>query len=210
MKVKMEEQQAIEVLIQKARNGDRDAFELLIDRCRPQLETHIEVRIGNFLRARVDVEDVLQETHIRAWKSIASFRGTGEPALIGWCRRIAEHVILDLADRHRRDQVIYLEEPGDHPDPEISPSKGLRREERFARLEEALESLSPEYREALTLVRIKGLKITEAADRMGRTPSAVTHLLMRALKKLKDSFGDTESLNLPPMRFDETGSGHEQ
>jgi len=59
-------------------------------------------------------------------------------------------------------------------------------------------------------VRIKGLKITEAAHRMGRTSSAVTHLLMRALKKLKESFGDTESLNLPPMRFDEPGSGHEQ
>lgn len=103
-----------------------------------------------------------------------------------------------------------MEEPGDCPDPEIPPSKGLRREERFERLEKALASLSPEYREALTLVRIKGFKIAEAAERMGRTPNAVTHLLMRGLKKLKDSFGDTESLHLPPMRLDEPADGHEQ
>jgi len=51
------------------------------------------------------------------------------------------------------------------------------------------------------LVRIEGLQIKEAAERMNRTPKAVAHLLARALKQLKERFGDTESLHLPPRRL---------
>ena len=79
-----------------------------------------------------------------------------------------------------------------------SVAEGLRRQERFSRLREAIDSLSPEYREAVLLVRIKGLKVKEAAERMNRSPNAVMHLLLRALKKLKEALGDTESLHLPP------------
>jgi hypothetical protein len=38
---------------------------------------------------------------------------------------------------------------------------------------------------------------------MGRSPDAVTHLLLRALDKLRESFGDTESLHLPPRSLED-------
>ncbi|MBI4583032.1 MAG: hypothetical protein HY717_03265 [Planctomycetes bacterium] len=50
---------------------------------------------------------------------------------------------------------------------------------------------------------MKGLRIQEIAARMKRSPNAVSHLLSRALTELKEAFGDTESLNLPPWRLDE-------
>ena len=50
----------------------------------------------------------------------------------------------------------------------------------------------------ITMARIDGLPIKEIARRWNRTPDAVAHLLFRALRKLKESFGDTESLHLPP------------
>ncbi len=67
----------------------------------------------------------------------------------------------------------------------------------MSRFQDALERLPPDYRTAIRLVRLEGLKIHEAAAQMNRTPNAVMHLLGRALKQLQDSLGDTESLNLP-------------
>ena len=72
----------------------------------------------------------------------------------------------------------------------------------FVPSEEAINSLSPEYREAMFLVRIRGLQIKDAAVRMNRTPQAVKHLLMRAIRKLREILGDTESFSLPPESFE--------
>ena len=73
----------------------------------------------------------------------------------------------------------------------------MQRNERFDRLQEALQSLSPEHREVIELARIKGLKAREISERMGRSPVAVRLLLFRALEQLRNRFGDTASLNLP-------------
>lgn len=195
------------MILEKARTGDRSAFESLVAECRATIEGHVRTRIGTYLRDKVSPEDVLQEAYARAWKSIAGLRGQDERAVRGWFKTIAEHVILDFVSRHRRTDVIFLPEPRDPVHPQASPSKVLRREERFVRLREALDSLSPEHREVVVLVRIEGLKIKEAAERMNRTPNAVVKLLSRALQKLKDAFGDTESLHLPPRRLDDQGGG---
>ena len=112
----------------------------------------------------------------------------------------AQPVVLKLATRHRRGQFFYVRR--ESPDGEPSPSKALRRGERFDRLQEAINRLRPDYREALMLVRIEGLKIKEAARRMNRSPKAILHLVARALKRLKEAFGDTESLHLPPMHLE--------
>ena len=52
------------------------------------------------------------------------------------------------------------------------------------------------------LVRLEGLSIKTAAERMNKTPKAALHLLARGLKKLKEILVDTESLRLPPKRLD--------
>ena len=78
-----------------------------------------------------------------------------------------------------------------------SASNAAVRNERFDRLEKALEQLSDEHRRVILLSRIDGLSMKEIAARMERSPDAVMKLLRRALKKLKETFGDTESLSLP-------------
>jgi RNA polymerase sigma factor (sigma-70 family) len=83
-----------------------------------------------------------------------------------------------------------------------SPSNVFRRHERFDRLEAALKSLSPEHQQVLLLVRVEGLTITAAADRLGRTPNAVSLLLLRASRALRAAFGDTASLSLPERELD--------
>ncbi len=188
-------------ILDRARGGDREAFDGLAGELRDSLERHIRIRMGSSLQGRIEPEDVLQETYTRAWKSIAGFRGEDRGALLRWLQRIAERTMIDFAGRQRRGDVFCIPEAQEPVHPQPSPSRVLRREERFSRFQKAIDSLSPEYREVVTLVRIQGLKIREAAERMNKTPNAVMKLLTRALKKLKDVFGDTESLHLPPKRL---------
>ena len=58
----------------------------------------------------------------------------------------------------------------------VSPSRALRRHERLDRLQEALDSLSPDHRQVIVLARLKGLRIKEIAERMDRSPNAVALL----------------------------------
>ena len=69
-----------------------------------------------------------------------------------------------------------------------------------------MKALSPDYRTVLRFARMDGLPIKEIAKQMGRSESAVHNLLLRATKQLRQSFGDTESLNLGDGHFLDTGA----
>ncbi len=200
----MEAPAPIQVLIGKAKNGDRDAFNDLVAFHREELDKYVRLRLGSHLRQKIDLEDVLQESFVRAFQSIENFRWQGETSFLKWLKSIAEHAILETARRNRQGRVYYLDR--NSHDEETSPSRGLRREERFDRFQDALDALSPEHRQVILLSRIQGLRTKEIAKRMNRSPKAVECLLSRARKSLKDAFGDTESLHLPPRRLNEQES----
>ena len=58
------------------------------------------------------------------------------------------------------------------------------------------------------LARIEGLSLAEVAERMNRSQGAVAQLLWRALRALRDRFGDTESFHLPERRLEDRGGGN--
>lgn len=192
-------------LIEKAQAGDRQALEALVLRYRDQLDHFVRLRLGTHLRQKVEVDDVLQETFARSFQSVEQFMWRTEESFLKWLKGIAERVILKLARCDRRDQVLFVQkEKGEAViSAGVSPSRTVRRHERFDRLQEALDGLSPEYREVIVLARLKGLRSDEIAKRMNRSATAVRHLLLRALTKLKENFGDTESFHLPMVRLDE-------
>lgn len=192
-----------EQLLQQARKGDRDAFEQLVRAFRPRLEGFVRLRLSSELRARVEVDDIIQETLIRAYSTIETLRSTEERLFFRWLAGIANHVILNEARHHQRRPIDPYDSKASASDP--SPSKGLRRGERFDRLQEALDSLSPDHREVIILTRIEGLPLAEAAERMKRSQGAVAQLLWRALKSLRERFGDTESFRLPGRRLQDRG-----
>ncbi len=190
-------------LIEKAREGDREAFEALVESHRERLAALVEPRVGKHLLGRVAVEDILQETLTRAFASMGGFQWRGPSSFLRWLRTIAERVILEEVRRQgKQGHVVELvREPlGDG----TSPSRQLRRDERFERLERVLGDLSDDHREVVVLSLIDGLPHTEIAERLGRSLVAVRKLLSRALDRLKDRFGDTESLRLPDRRLGET------
>ncbi len=191
---------SIEDLVASAQAGDRDAFQAIVERFQARLENQIRSRMGAAARATVEVEDVLQETFTDAFESIKKLKWQGEECFYRWLGSIAEHLIW-AAVQKKAKSPLKLEL--DVPAKETSPSKNVRRNERFDRLENALNKLSEDHRKVIVLARLERLGINEVARRMGRSSNAVKKLLARALLEMRQSFGDTESLHLPD-RFLET------
>jgi RNA polymerase sigma-70 factor (subfamily 1) len=204
-RVLMGSQEQARDLIERAKTGDRPAFEALAEMFRPRLEKLIEARLGKRLRESLEADDVLQESMLRAFRSIQDFEWRKEDAFFSWLSGIVEHVLQTAVEEQARRRFVRLE--SDVAGSQVPPSRALGREERFDRLEEALKDLSPEHRQVILLARAEGLSIKDIAIRMDRSPDAVKQLLSRALRKLRTTFGKTDSLHLPPERT--LGSGGE-
>jgi RNA polymerase sigma-70 factor (ECF subfamily) len=196
------------VLIRRAQGGDRASFDALVELYRERLEAFIKSRLGAHLQQVVEHDDVLQETLLRAYQSIERFSWRGEESFMHWIDGIAENVILNIAKKYPRSQTLRLIRSASAEG--VSPSKAMRRDERFSRLEGCLKGLSEDHRTVILLARIEGLPIKEIARRMQRSESAVKNLLLRALKSLKQSFGSTESLNLPDRSLRAGGNGDDR
>jgi RNA polymerase sigma-70 factor, ECF subfamily len=195
-------------LLERARGGDRNAFEALVSPLRDELLQRIRLKMGASLREKLEPEDVLQEVQLRALRSISKFRWQGEGSLEAWLEGIAANFILTSAKTRRRRREFQVDREPCALD--VTPSRQERRKERFERLKKSVEELPPDYRTAVRLSRLEGLRIREIAERMGRSPSAVKNLLFKAMKKLQESFGDTESLGLPDRHLGETEADHER
>ena len=197
----MTDERSTRALVDRARQGDSEAFGELFDLFRERLRRLVGSRLNAHAAEAMDAEDVVQESLVRGLQSVASFRWQGEESFLRWLGGIAEHVIVDLV-RHtarRPETTLDFEVSGR----DGSPSQGLRRDERFDRLQAALDDLSPDYRKVIVLARLKRLPIKEVARRMDRSPEAVSQLLIRAARKMKERMGHTESLSLPAKSLEE-------
>jgi len=185
----------IEELVERAKAGDTSAFDALAAAHRAPLLAWIRSRLGSELAARAEPEDLVQETLLWAYRSIGRLEWRGKRAFESWLFEIARHVLLGAARTARRRPHDVLER--DPAQDEPSPSRQLRRDERFERLQRGLRGLAPEHRKVIELARLRGLSTREIAERMGRSPNAVSQLLGRALRSLREAPGATESLGLP-------------
>jgi RNA polymerase sigma-70 factor (ECF subfamily) len=194
------EELAAAAFFASARAGDGEAFGRLLELYRGRLEALAYLSLGPRLRTRADHEDIVQETFIKAFEIRHEVEWQGSRSFFRWLARILGHAIQNEARRHK-DAARELRPESGLPEgvasADLSPLKMLRRNERFERLEKALNELSADRREALVCAHIHGLSTKDIARRLGRSPGAVGVLLHRARKELKMRFGDTESLHLP-------------
>lgn len=206
MKVLMESQEDTRALVKRAHEGERTAFDQLISRYDDRIRALVHARLASYLK--VEFPDVYQETLTRAYRAIKDFTWQGEDSFLRWLGGISEYVILNLVRRHsRRKHLPIAHEP---IAPDASPSRDMRRNERFDRLQNALDNLSEDHGTALRLAHLEGLKTKEIAERMNRSPEAVRQLLWRALKQLRTHFDDTESLGLPSRRLLDNGTPRDE
>ena len=174
-----------------ARAGSADAQGQLFERHAPRLLALIRLRLGPGLRSHLESRDILQETWLKALLHIDRFQGEHSGSFMAWLARIAANEIRDKAAYHgrqRRDDGLEMPLPPAELDGLAarvrSQTSRLILDESLARLERALEALSPEHREVILLRRLEELSFPEIAARMGRSPDACRQLLARALAAL--------------------------
>lgn len=187
-------------LVERFRAGDESAFGQLFAAYRPRLAVLIRYKLGEHLRERVEVDDVMQEVFLAAAKDIGGFTYRSPGSFMSWLSRIADHLIADearsQARQKRRAELVRFRSVGNPEGPEpadlTTPSRILIENENVRNLLARLDALPPDYREAILLAKVQGLSTTEMAAQMGRSREAVAVLLHRALQRLR-AMGEREA-----------------
>jgi RNA polymerase sigma-70 factor (ECF subfamily) len=165
-------------LITRWRSGDERAATQLVARHAPAL-----ARFASASGAGADVEELVQDTFVRAFGSLETFRG--DSSLRTWLFTIERRLLLDRrrAER-RRGMEVELEES--HLTTRQDPLEAVLAGESRERLRAAVGRLSPTQREVFTLRVGEGLSYKEIAEAVGTTEGAARvhyHNAMRAIKE---------------------------
>ncbi len=184
----------ISSLLQRALvDEDREAFDRLFASQMPRLEILLNARIPRAARARVGVEDIIQETYTRAFTRFRKIPDVTPEVFRRWIVHIALRELKRVFERNfvaaKRDvrhekQVETFSgfgTPSGH-----SPSSVAGRRESSSILIEVLEDLPKDYREVILLRDFEGHTSQMIAERMHRSAGSVDVLYHRALIKLNE------------------------
>jgi RNA polymerase sigma factor (sigma-70 family) len=189
-------------LVRRAQAGDADALNELFARHHTLMVEVARRRIGPKLRLKEDPDDLAQTTFREATRDFKNYEYRGEGSLVRWLIQILQNKIRDKAEFYsagKRDAAMEIAlgipvDPqrdfaprGEPQAMDLSVTRQVQRDERFEILRQALLDLSPEYRQAITLVFFQGMSLREAGERLGgRTEDALRMLLRRAEGRLGD------------------------
>ena len=165
-------------LIERWKAGDSRAATALVSRHAEAL-ARFAVSTGE----RSEIEELVQDTFVRAFSSIDSFRG--ESSLRTWLFTIERRLILDRRRSERRQKTTVPVEPSDAVT-EFDALDSMLAEEAESRVRKAVNSLSPTQREVFSLRVEQGMSYREIAEIAGTTEGAARvhyHNAMRAVKE---------------------------
>ena len=173
------------LLVERAVAGDQKAFELLVIK----YQRRIQRLIGRMVRDVDLVEDIAQETFIRAYRALAQFRG--EAQFYTWLYRIAintaKKALMDLKRNPTVSENAYKSDDDDETSPveneltsSETPEAVLASKEIAEIINTAMEALPEELRQAITLREIEGLSYEEISDVMSCPIGTVRSRIFRA------------------------------
>ncbi|MEJ7931875.1 RNA polymerase sigma factor RpoE [Ramlibacter sp. AN1015] len=192
-----------QLLVARTVAGDQRAYELLVIK----YQRRIERLIGRMVRDTDLVQDIAQETFIRAYRALGQFRG--EAQFYTWLYRIAVNTAKKALVDLRRDPLVTESalRSGEDEDetsaveneltsPE-TPETVLAAKEIAAAVNQAMEALPEELRQAVTLREIEGLSYEEIAEVMSCPIGTVRSRIFRAREAI--------SAKVRPMLAQQTG-----
>lgn len=190
-------------LVARTLAGDDRAFELLVIK----YQRRIQRLIGRMVRDTDLVEDIAQESFIRAYRALHQFRG--EAQFYTWLYRIAvntaKKTLLDLKNDPLVTEAALRPagdddetfRPGTEPIAEETPETLLAAQEIAAAVQAALEALPEDLRQAVTLREIEGLSYEDISAVMGCPIGTVRSRIFRAREAI--------SARVRPMLERQTG-----
>jgi RNA polymerase sigma-70 factor (ECF subfamily) len=184
-------------LLRRIHAGDRQAFEKLFARHRPYLRQVVDLRLDPKVRARVDPSDVVQETHLEAFRRLPDYLERRPMPLRLWLRKTAYERLLMLQRHHLQAQRRAVDREVALPDrssvqlfrqllaPGSTPSQQLARAELARRVRQAVAQLVEIDREILLMRNLEGLSNHEVAQVLEIEPAAASQRYGRALLRLR-------------------------
>ncbi|MCX6630689.1 MAG: RNA polymerase sigma factor [Candidatus Solibacter sp.] len=180
-------------LLEQAKSGDQQALSRAFERHRRRLAVLIHFKLSPRAREFCEVEDLVQETCLRAFRDIGNFTYQSPGSFLRWLSAIADHAIVDRARYQNRERRAGQELPfrsasnpqGPDPADSRTPSRLFAQQEAVERLLGRLDALPEDYRQVLILAKIEGLTTAEVAERLGKSRETVALLVYRALKRFR-------------------------
>jgi RNA polymerase sigma-70 factor, ECF subfamily len=187
-------------LVERVQHGDKHAFELLVDKYQRKLGR----LLSRFIRDPAEVEDVTQETFIKAYKALPSFRS--DSAFYTWLYRIgintAKNYLVAKSRRAPTTTEFDSEEAenfdiGDQLRDLNTPENELISKEIAATVNDAMANLPEELKTAITLREIEGLSYEDIATMMNCPIGTVRSRIFRAreviAQQLRPLLGTSEN-----------------
>lgn len=170
-----------------ARRGERPALDRMLTRLEQRFRQDAERRVGQALRGRTRVSDVLQDAYVEVVRSIGKFEGSSEPEFFAWVAAIIENAARQqhrhLTAKKRKPPsrttelnaltIAYLRTVS-------SPLSDLQKVEDVELVYRALHEIREEHREVIEKVIFAGRPIDQVAAEIDRTEAATRMLLSRA------------------------------
>ena len=176
-------------LIRRSQEGDLDAFEQLI----LQYEKRVYTIAYKYMSNHEDASDMAQEALIKAYRSIASFRG--EAAFGTWIGRITANCCLDELRKRKNMQMMSLEETLELDEgnvkkefcaPVATPEEYALRQETMQYMQSLIDELKEENRIVIILRELEGYSYEEIARILNCSLGTVKSRISRARAYLKE------------------------
>jgi RNA polymerase sigma-70 factor (ECF subfamily) len=168
-----------DVLLERIRGGDVDAFAGLVDRYQGPLIGFLNRMIRDEEAAR----DLAQDAFLKAFQSLGSYTGRNQAGFSTWLFAIARNGCLDLVRSRKRKATEKLEDHEHLPAPDLGdPARRLRIR---TLMEDALEDMNPDQRMAFELTVVEGFGYEEAALIQGTNSGTVRSRVNRAREALQ-------------------------
>ncbi|MCL2875345.1 MAG: RNA polymerase sigma factor RpoE [Betaproteobacteria bacterium] len=179
----MSDREIDQQLVERVQSGDKQAFGLLVSKYQRKLHR----LLARLVRDPAEVEDLAQETFIKAYRALGSFRG--ESAFYTWLYRIGVNTAKNhLAVQIRRVSTLSGTDSGEMEGIEgaerlrdfDTPERQLMTRQIALTVDEAMTGLPDELREAITLRELEGLSYEDIASAMDCPIGTVRSRIFRA------------------------------
>jgi RNA polymerase sigma-70 factor (ECF subfamily) len=165
-------------VIERVLGGDTEAFGLLVDRYQDSLAAYAKHMTGSLDEA----EDIVQESFVRAFKAL---RQCKDPDRFGgWLFRIVSNQCKTHLARRRRRREEPLASAAREAD-SGGAEKQAEAEELREKVQQALQRISPDQREALVLRYVQGMSLPEMTELLATTVPALKMRLLRGRQNLR-------------------------
>ncbi len=179
-------------LIQRANQGDRNAFNLIVNKYKDKVfKTAMRM-----VRNKDDAYDITQEVFIRAYKGLKNFKG--DSSLYTWLYRITINNCLNFTSRDKYRTMASVADLTQSSVSTVTPDSQLQESQLLERLDKAIEQLPPQQRAVFVMRYYDEMTHAEISKILNRSEGAVKANYFQAVKKLKTALKDV--LGFPSKR----------